>query len=75
MPDKTSNDKQQIEQALESMETWSYGIDLTAAPHGWFSNNWVMSSPATEHTEAGSHHITWQNPPRITRAHQKNPKK
>lgn len=75
MPNKQHDDKQDIEQALESMETWSYGIDLTDSPRGWFSNNWIISSPATESTEAGSHHIKWQNPPRITRAKQKNPER
>lgn len=75
MPDKNKDDKQNIEQALENMETWSYGINLVDTPHGWFSNNWVMSSPATDHTQAGSHHITWQNPPQNTQIQKKNPEK
>lgn len=73
MPDKKSSEQNGIEQAIENMETWSYGIDLTDTPHGWFSNNWVLTGEATSSTEAGSHHIQWQNPPKITRAKQKNP--
>ena len=75
MPEKSADNKHEIEQALTNMETWSYGIDLNDAPRGWFSNNWVMSGPATDHTEAGSHNITWQNPPRNTQADRKNPEK
>ena len=75
MTDKNKDDRPDIEQALENMETWSYGVDLIGSPHGWFSNNWVMTGPATDQTEAGSHHITWQNPPRNTRVQKKNPEK
>lgn len=72
MTDKNKDDKHEVEQALENMETWSYGIDLTDSPRGWFSNNWVMSGPATNHTEAGSHHLTWENPPQNTPVNKKN---
>lgn len=74
MPNKHEA-KRSIEQALENMEAWSVGIDLTDEPRGWFSNNWVLSGSATESTEAGSHHITWQNPPQITQAKHEKPKK
>lgn len=75
MPGKQKDDKQSIEQTLENMERWSFDMDLVDEPRGWFSNNWVMSGSATDQTEVGSHHITWQNPVQNTQRDQKNPKK
>lgn len=57
-----NDNEQQLESVLEDMEIWSHDLDLGDTPRGWFSNNWVLSSPAMHHTQVGSHHISWQSP-------------
>lgn len=62
MKRKDRTDTEQIEHVLEDMEIWSHDLDLGDTPRGWFSNNWVLSSPAMQQTHVGAHHISWHNP-------------